>query len=328
MAEGRTLRQLLKAGVDANPVEFRRVAQEVIKEERSKKHHLLANDLERILYGESSDQKPARALEVPRDRERTLPLIAIRQGVRDLSDIVLSVENRQVVERVMLEQARADVLGTYGLRPLSRLLFCGPPGCGKTLAAEVLATELGMELATVRFDAVVSSLLGETAANLRQVFDFLESNRVVALFDEFDAIAKEREDVSEHGELKRVVTAFLQMLDGYRGKSLILAATNHERLLDRALWRRFDELMVFEKPTSEQVTELLKMKLRGVRSDIALDDPDLVHLFEGMSHGDVERILVRAIKTMVLHGQEFLNQRHLEESLARERHRLALQGPR
>jgi SpoVK/Ycf46/Vps4 family AAA+-type ATPase len=326
MAEGRLLRQLMKAGTQGDADSFRRAAEEVIREERAKKHHLLATDLERILYGESkaSQARESWRPEPPRDTERGLSLIEIRQPVRSLQDIVLSSENRAVLDQVLVEQSRADVLGTHGLKPITRLLFCGPPGCGKTTAAEVLATELGLELAIIRFDAVVSSFLGETAANLRKVFDYLEQGRYVGLFDEFDAIGKEREDASEHGELKRVVNSFLQMLDGYRGRSLMIAATNHERLLDRALWRRFDELMIFEKPSTEQVRELLAVKLRGVRSELPVDDSVFLARFSAFSHADIERVIIRAVKMMVLKGREFLTRDIFDEAAKREEQRLGL----
>lgn len=328
MAEGRLLRQLLKAGAQGDTDSFRRAAEEVIREERAKKHHLLANDLERILYGEPSRSKPREGVrplpEVPRDSERGLELLVVRQPVRDLQDLVLSDENRSVLDEVLLEQGRSEVLASHGLKPISRLLFCGPPGCGKTTAAEVLATELGLEVALIRFDAVVSSFLGETAANLRRVFDFLERERVVGLFDEFDAIAKEREDASEHGELKRVVNAFLQMLDGYRGRSLIIAATNHERMLDRALWRRFDEVLQFDKPNVEQLKALLAVKLRGVRHELPLADRTFLSQFRGLSHADVERVVIRAIKLMVLQGREFLTRELMDEARKREELRQGL----
>ncbi len=325
MAEGRLLRQLMKAGTQGDADSFRRAAEEVIREERAKKHHLLATDLERILYGES--KAPAREAwrpEPPRDAERGLSLIEVRQPVRSLQDIVLSDENRSVLDEVLVEQSRSDVLGSHGLKPITRLLFCGPPGCGKTTAAEVLATELGLELAIIRFDAVVSSFLGETAANLRKVFDYLEQGRYVGLFDEFDAIGKEREDASEHGELKRVINSFLQMLDGYRGRSLLIAATNHERLLDRALWRRFDEVMIFEKPSPAQIRELLAVKLRGVRSELPLDDDRFLARFSAFSHADIERVVIRAVKMMVLKGREFLTRDIFDEAAIREETRLGL----
>ncbi|MDK2887519.1 MAG: hypothetical protein PWP72_397 [Thermoanaerobacter sp.] len=325
MTSGRLLRQLIKIGARDGGEEFRRVAEEVIREERLKNHHLLANDLERILYGEHSDPSrksfPRVLYDIPRDRERGLPLLAVREPVRYLQDIVLSDVNKSILEEVLLENSRAEVLASYGLKPISRLLFCGPPGCGKTLAAEVLAAELGLELAVVRFDAVVSSFLGETSANLRKVFDFLEASCFVALFDEFDAIGKTRDDLGEHGELKRVVNSFLQMMDGFRGKSILIAATNHERLLDKALWRRFDEVLFFERPNLEQIRQLLIVKLRGVRYDLPLENRSFLNQFKGFSHADIERILIRAIKTMVLKGREFLTLELVEEARKREEER-------
>ena len=293
MAEGRLLRKLIKAGATLPSDDFRRAAEEVIREERAKKHHLLASDLERILYGAATPETHRVVREVPRDRERGLDLVEIREPVRSLRDLVLADSTLSVLERTLLEQQRSDVLGTYGLRPISRLLFAGPPGCGKTTGAEALATELGIELVVVRVDAVVSSYLGETAANLGKVFDFLGRGRFVALFDEFDAIGKEREDPSEHGELRRVVNAFLQMMDAYRGRSLLVAATNHERLLDRALWRRFDEVLVFEKPTLEQLRHLFAVKLRPVRYELPIEDRAFLARFTSMSHAAVARALLQ-----------------------------------
>ncbi len=181
-----------------------------------------------------------------------------------------------------------------------------------------LANELGLDLATVRLDAVVSSYLGETAANLRKVFDFVEAHRLVVLFDEFDALGKEREDRGEHGELRRVINAFLQMLDAYRGPSLLIAATNHQGLLDRALWRRFDDVLLFDRPTPPQIRSLVQGKLRAVRADLPLDRPNFLERFAGMAHADIERVLVRAIKNMVLGGRQFVTEDLLDRAQERE----------
>lgn len=327
MSSGKLLRQLIKFGAQQGDANFLRVAEEVIREERAKKHHLLANDLERILYGthDAAEKRPIRktSYEIPKDRERGLPLLEVREPVCDLQDIVISDQNRSMLDEVLLEHSRSEILGSYGLKPISRLLFCGPPGCGKTMAAEVLSSELSLELVVIRFDAVVSSFLGETAANMRKVFDFLEKGCFVALFDEFDAIGKTREDPAEHGELKRVINSFLQMMDGYRGKSILIAATNHERLLDKALWRRFEEVLLFEKPNMEQIRQLLVVKLRGVRYELPFDDRSFLNQFKGFSHADIERIVIRAIKAMVLKGREFLTLDLVEEARQREEHRLS-----
>lgn len=325
MASGKILRQLVKAGAAGDTDAFRQASEAIIREERQKQHHLLANDLEQILYGGShrpvSTATRGLSERIPVDQERGLPLLGLRDPTRGLEEVVLAEENRQVVEDILEQHHRADVLRSYGLRPVDKILFCGPPGCGKTLTAEVIATELNLSLALIRIDSVVSSYLGETAANLRKVFDFIDSTPMVALFDEFDALGKERADVSEHGELKRVVNAVLQMLDAYQGKSLIIAATNHQGMLDSAVWRRFEEALVFGLPTREQLAQLLKVKLRGVRRDFELDDERVLSHFSELSHADVERVLRHAIKEMILKGQEFLQLRHIEKAQQRELNR-------
>ena len=321
MATGKLLRQLIKTGAEGNHNAFRHVSEEVIREERAKHHHLLANDLEKILYGrtKSSNARPFPLSEkVPTDRERNLPLLQVKEPFRRLEDVILSDENSSLINEVLQEHHRSDLLKSNGLYPADKLLFCGPPGCGKTLTAEVLASELALPLTVIRIDSVISSYLGETSANLRQVFDFISAIPMVVLFDEFDALAKERADEADHGELKRVVSAFLQMIDDYEGKSLLVAATNHERILDSAVWRRFDEILAFEPPNLEQLKRLLRVKLRGLRREFEADDARIVGLFNGMAHADVERVLRRAAKDMVLAGMEFLSERHLQTAIRLE----------
>ena len=141
---------------------------------------------------------------------------------------------------------------------------------------------------------------------------------MVALFDEFDAIGKERADSGEHGELRRVVNAVLQMMDAYQGKSLILAATNHEQILDSAIWRRFDETIDFPLPNTEQIQQILSLKLRGVRRQFELDEKLLLDLFSKRSGADIERIVRRAVKRMILRNQEFLTVKDLKQAATKE----------
>lgn len=325
MANGKLLRQLIKAGASGDTDAFRRASEAVIREERDKQHHLLANDLENVLYGRVTPIKGAQRTlfkeDVPTDKERGLPLIELRESMRGQTEIILSDINASIIEEIIQEYRRAEVLLSYGLRPAEKLLFCGPPGCGKTLAAEVLAYELERPIGIVRLDTVVSSYLGETAANLRKVFDFAERHRIVLLFDEFDAIAKERSDASEHGELKRVVNAVLQMMDSLRSETLFICTSNHESMLDSAIWRRFDDVLFFERPCLRQIRQLLTLKLRAVRIDFSLDSTALVGQFNGRSHADIERILRRAIKDMVLQRRDFLTEAHLHGALQREESR-------
>ncbi len=325
MASGKLLRKLVRAGSDGDRDSFREAAEEVIRQERQKQHHLLANDLERILYGRSRDQSRSERFthEIPTDSERGLPLLTLREPARQLDDLILANPTRETIESVLLECRRREELSSYGLRPVSKMLFYGPPGCGKTASAEALAYELDLPLAVIRIDGVVSSFLGQTAANLRGIFDFIEKAPCVALFDEFDAIGKARADGSDHGELRRVVNSVLQMMDDYTGESLIVAATNHERMLDPAVWRRFEEVLLFAPPDDGEIVEFVRRRLRGVRLDMDLDTIPVAEWFAGWSFADIERVLIRSVKEMVVGGGDFLRLRHLELALQKEAARRA-----
>ena len=330
-ANGKLLRQLIRSGADGDLDAFRGAAKRVIEEERQKHHHLLANDLENILDGRraapASQALRGLTKTIPQDRERGMPLLSLHEPARSLEDVVLSPQNLSLVNEILREHNREEVLKAHGLRPSDRLLFCGPPGCGKTLTAEIIAGELGRPLAVVRTDSVVSSFLGETAANLRRVFDFVSASPLVALFDEFDALGKEREDASEHGELRRVVNAVLQMLDAYDGRSLIIAATNHEGLLDSAIWRRFEEVLYLKPPTPAQLCRLLTVKLRGVRYEFDVREVVDRNWFKDATHADVERVVRRAIKEMVLQGDPHsLRLDHLDTARRREHARTRIAG--
>ena len=324
MANGKLLRQLIRSGLDGDVGNFRAASEAVIAEERGKNHHLLANDLEKLLYGTQTEGKFSQshmklASAMPANKDSGLSLLELRPTVREQRDIVLSDFAQSSLDEIIMEHNRAETLRSFGLQPAGKLLFCGPPGCGKTLAAEVIASALSMPLVVVRLDSVISSFLGETASNLRKVFDYISKHPSVALFDEFDAISKDRGDSADHGELKRSVNAVLQMMDGFRGQSIIIATTNYESLLDKAVWRRFDEVIQFDAPTVDQIKRLLSIKLSGVRRNFEPDDTKIATLFKGMSHADIERVVRRAVKEMVLSGKEFLERQHIDSGLARER---------
>ncbi|EKO3871153.1 MULTISPECIES: AAA family ATPase [Vibrio] len=321
MASGKLLRLLVQSGASGDPTAFRSATEQLIKEERQKQHNLLANDLERILYGDrATPNTTAHNIlpEAPTDKESGVALVDIRQANRSIEELVLNQSTLEILENVLEEHRREDVLRSYGMMPAEKILFFGPPGCGKTLSAEAMAYELDRPLVIVRLDSLVSSFLGETAANLRKVFDFISKHRLIVLFDEFDALGKERDDGSEHGELRRVVNAVLQMMDSYDGKSIIIAATNHEQILDSAIWRRFDEIVEFPVLEQSQLQNLLQLKLRGVRREFDLDTPELHTIFDGKSPAIIERIIRRAVKRMILKQKEFLTIRMLKSALELE----------
>ncbi|MDE1900928.1 MAG: ATP-binding protein [Alphaproteobacteria bacterium] len=326
MTSGKLLRQLVKAAAEGNPRSLEDAISQVVHEERDKQHHLLANDLERILYGmggKAGDNLKNTYGVVPSDKERGLDLLEIFEPARSLNDVILSEQNKKIVDRVIVENNQRALLKSFGLKPAQKILFYGPPGCGKTVTAEAMASDLSLPLVLVRIDSVISSYLGETAANLRRVFEFIRGQTYVVLFDEFDSLAKERSIAGDHGELKRVVNAFLQMLDAYKGDSILIAATNHEALLDNAIWRRFDEIIPFKYPSKAQIKELVSKKLKSVRRDFDMDDAKLIGSLSKKSHADIERVIIRALKDMVLGGGQFLTLKHLNEAIKLDQSRNA-----
>lgn len=326
MANGKILRQLIQAGSSGDSVAFRRASEAIISEERQKQHHLLANDLEQLLYGDNSSPVRTKGFRVfpniPTDKERGLPLLDIKKAQKNIKEIILPLESMSAIEDLIEEHRRKDILHSYGMKPSQKVIFFGSPGTGKTLAAEVIAYELDCPLAIIRLDALISSYLGETAANLRKIFDFISQTPMVALFDEFDAISKKRGDSGDHGELHRVVNAVLQMMDAYKGKSLIIAATNHENILDSAIWRRFDETINIPLPSDSYISKILQLKLRGARRQFEVDDSEIINCFRGFSGADIERVIWRATKNMILRAQEFLTLKDIKRALEREMERL------
>lgn len=325
MARGELLRKLIASHRRGNEEEFHAAALQIVAEEQKKKNHQLAKELLRILENSgSAPSTPSSSLDsLPRDRERQVLLVDVRYPERTLNDIILGKENREVVTRILEEYSAAELLHTHGLEPLTKILFCGPPGCGKTLCAEILSSELGLPLLYTRFDSIVSSYLGETAANLRKVFDYASKGHWIVFFDEFDAIGKGRDDPHEHGELKRVVNSFLQLLDSFRSRSLVIAATNHARLLDSALWRRFDEILLFPLPSIEQIRRLIALKLRNFPNN-GLNLPILAGRLRGMSYADVERICLDAVKSSIVKDTGRVNGTVFNEAIIRHKTRLRI----
>lgn len=324
MTSGDLLKKLFRSIANKDQAELRSIAMQIVSAERDKDHNVLAGDLMKIL--ENGSHKASGSLryhdfeKLPRDGERGATLVEVKSPEKYMDEIILSPELKEQVYRILKENRSSAVLSSYGLRPISKILFAGPPGCGKTLCAEVLATELGLPLLYTRFDAVISSYLGETASNLRKVFDFASSGKWVVFFDEFDAIAKSRADAQEHGELKRVVNTYLQLLDSLDAQFPVIAATNHEELIDRALWRRFDDVLYFDLPTKSEIVDLMQLKLRFFRHE-GLNLTKRADQLVGWSHSDIERLCLDAIKDCLLQREDTLRSSHFDRAMHMNRHR-------
>jgi len=310
MSRGELIKALFFAYSTGSDADFRRAAEVLIQEEGKLGHTILAQDLRSLLQRRRTSQiKPTPLLPLGANNGRSLgdhiSVLTESRPTVGFVDVILSEPARTQVIRVIDEHRKGEKLGLYSLEPKRRLLFYGPPGCGKTYTAAMIAHELGYPLQSVRVDGVISSLLGETAANLRRAFKEAENAPSVLLFDEFDSIGKSRDDIHEVGELKRVVNAFLQLLDSFEGRGLVIAATNHEHLLDDALWRRFEDVIYFDLPKPTAIAQYMRLLIRGVaKADIV--PSDLVTKLDGLSYSDIRLIFVNAMKTMVLADRDIL----------------------
>ena len=254
------------------------------------------------------------AIPMPKDKDSTLELLEILTPKITLSDVALPEKTLQAVQQIVEEQKSVEKLIDRGIAPANRLLFCGPPGCGKTLTANALAGELQIPVAYVKLDGLVSSYLGQTGTNIRKIFDFVKNKRIMLFLDEFDAIAKKRDDSNELGELKRVVTTLLQNMDAMPSNVFLVAATNHHHLLDPAIWRRFNSSILLELPNVEQRIQIIERFCSEKLSDYDIDIKTLSILSEGMSGAEVQSFMQSLAKYCVLQNiNKVVSQKEIAE---------------
>lgn len=251
MARADILLDLVRAGAKGEQLQFRKALEALIAEERAKQHHILADRLSGYVHPENGKQNGAPSF---RGSAYTDLFYEVTPEKR-LSDLLLPPAVEKACRELTEEQARADLLRSHNLEPRHRLLLVGPPGNGKTSLATALAAELAVPLIVVKYESVIASYLGETAVRLSRLFDQVRTRQCVLFFDEFDVVGKERGDVHETGEIKRVVSSLLLQIDALPSYVVVATATNHPELLDRAVWRRFQLRMELPRPSGEQAIE-------------------------------------------------------------------------
>lgn len=305
MASADQLKALVKSHITRDDGQFYSVAMQVAAHEAKVGHGKLAEELRDLIDAAKSRIAPAEQgnlVPLARPRGELANLLHVSYPQNRLSDMVLDVTLAGQIQRIMEEQRLNARIREHGLSPRRKLLLVGPPGTGKTMTASVLAGELGVPLFLVRLDALITKFMGETASKLRQVFDAISNVRGVYFFDEFDAIGSQRGLAHDVGEIRRVLNSFLQMIEQDNSHSIIVAATNHPEILDYALFRRFDDVLEYQLPNSEQAGELIRSRLAEFAPK-PLPLKSLVTITAGLSYAEIRRALDESIKEVVMRGE-------------------------
>lgn len=315
IADVDTLLRLFRAYRDQNDVAFRKVAESIIADQLAGNHHSLAKELRSALGSGAKKANRARTMSsLPRDRRSGEELLTIFHEPASTEHLLLDDPTRQRIERVIDERRNAKKLARFGYSPKSKLLFWGPPGCGKTLTAHYLANQFNLKIGIVRLSSLISSYLGDTASHIQRLFDVAQETPMVILFDEIDSIAKNRDDSNDVGELKRVVNSLLQAMDSFVAKeSIFIGASNHQYLLDPAIWRRFDDVVVFPKPTPALRKSFILHHLNGISFKGSVSS--LAKKTSGLSFAQVEHVLTESIKSMILEDSKQLTTGHVTQQL-------------
>jgi AAA+ superfamily predicted ATPase len=297
MARSDLLISLAKAGTAGDQVQFRKTLEAIVAEERAKKHDVLANQLDHVLHLNGASARTENRL----NGAATIHDLCFEVVPnRSLGDLLLPDAVSQACHELIDEHSRREVLRSYSLSPRHRILLVGPPGNGKTSLAEALAHALMVPFLVVRYDGLIASFLGETALRLRKLFDFVRSRSCVLFFDEFDTLGKERGDVHETGEVKRVVSSLLLQIDSLPPHVVIVTATNHPELLDRAVWRRFQMRMELPPPTKAQIEKYLDGAASRMNLSFEMSHRTIGEKLAGCSYSELEEFTTDIARRYVL----------------------------
>lgn len=296
MATAEQIKNLIKAHIDRDDEKFRTVVLQIAAYEAKHSHEPLARELKSLAdkIGTSkigllriNNQNPMLSMTVPSDK---------------LTDLVVSDETLERIERILNEFRNKNKLQKFGLCNRRKILIEGNPGTGKTFTASVIASELNLPLYTIQMDKVVTKFMGETSAKLRQIFDSINSSTGVYFFDEFDAIGADRSLDNEVGEARRILNSFLQFIEQDSSQSIIIAATNNQKLLDQALFRRFDDVLHYSMPTEKEIKRLFELQIRTYDKDFRISNK-LIDMANSLSHAEIIRVCDDAIKNSILSNQ-------------------------
>lgn len=302
MATAEQIKSLIRSHFSSDQERFFTIALQVAAHEAGQGHGALAHDI-REMIDKVRRERGALVLKFPHDMRG---LVLSEEPDIPMTALVIPATMRIRVERIIHEYRQQQKLKTYGLTHRRKILLVGPPGTGKTMTAKVLAKELQLPMHIIQVDRLVTKFMGETSAKLRQIFDLIQKETGVYLFDEFDAIGGERSLENDVGEMRRVLNSFLQFIEQDISDSVIVAATNSPKLLDRALFRRFDDVLYYEQPTLEERKRLIQNVLAAFLTSKFTWKTVLTES-EGLSHAEIDQACRDAIKQAILGNKQKVN---------------------
>ena len=319
------LKRMMRAIANGSQGDLERLAQAVVESERQVGHGKLADQLATILArprpaAKSANENQSSLAELPTNRRYGDQLATLLPRDSLEHHMVLPPEIEERFIRIEKEYAARERLGAYGLRNRKTILLYGPPGCGKSLGAKRLAWNTGLPLLKVRFDTLLSSYFGESASNLRTVFEAAKERPCVLLLDECDFIARSRTNGRDIGEASRIVNSLLQLMEEYDAPGLLVATTNIEDSLDTALFRRFDDVFQVPPPGAGEIEKLLKTTLSAVHCSEEIEWSNIVRKLTGMSAAQAVKAAQDAAKASVLSGQKVVTEDHLSKAIAELTH--------
>jgi SpoVK/Ycf46/Vps4 family AAA+-type ATPase len=321
MATADQIKSLLRSHSEGDDARFYAVAMQVAANEARKGHEELAKEIRGLVDRAKLRKSSALAGQIvhfAQPQGEAAELLDEIHDNRKVSDLILQKPLADRLKRIIEEQRNLSRIKSNGLRPRQKLLFTGPPGCGKTFTASALANELGLPLFVIRLDSLINRYLGESLSKMRIIFDAINQSKAVYLFDEFDSIGFTRDASNDVGEMRRVLNGFLMHLEKLKSESLVIAATNFANRLDKALFRRFDDLVEFGLPGEQEAWATIKQLLSAVKT-AELQKTKLIGASSGLSYAEITRACEEAMKEMIISEKKQITTTMLLNALTERR---------
>ncbi|OCK51220.1 ATPase [Chryseobacterium sp. CBo1] len=319
MAAAEQIKSLIKSYGVGDDSRFYATAMQIAAAEAKKGHVTLADEIKKLIdNAKSSKSKFAGVIRPLHDsvgQKELSELLELIQPEFKLNNMILSSKINKSLRRILDEQSKIELLKHHNLHPRKKLLFAGPPGCGKTMSASALANELAIPLFVIRLDGLISKYMGESIAKLRQIFNAMNQFRAVYLFDEFDSVGTTRTSLNEVGEIKRVLNSFLLQLEKDNSNSVIIAATNIPEFLDTALFRRFDDIIIYTLPELPEIKKLYVKRLDELNLSNSFNLEKIATESIGLSYSEISRVCEDLAKDILVYGIDEISEGHFIDSI-------------